>query len=134
MALWSVLNSRTRSVIESSSKTVMGHWPIESSNLSLSATPSRPESARAVGGGLEVLYRRLFHWSGWSRTFRGNVRYFRPETASGLAVIDIPAAVTKELGGIKQLKVKGVINGVEFTSNTMPLMTPLTLSCLRPPS
>src|SRR5437870_1420133 len=67
MALWSVLNSRTRSVIESSSKTVMGHWPIESSNLSLSATPSRPESARAVGGGLEVLYRRLFHWSGWSQ-------------------------------------------------------------------
>lgn len=54
------------------------------------------------------------------RTFRGNVRYFRPETASGLAVIDIPAAVTKELGGLKQLKVKGVINGVEFTSNTMP--------------
>jgi len=37
------------------------------------------------------------------------VRYFRPETASGLAVIDIPAAVTKELGGLKQLKV-----------NTMP--------------
>jgi len=56
-----------------------------------------------------------------SRTkFRGKVRYFRPEAASGLAVIDIPAGGTKELGGLKQMRVKGVINGVEFTSNTMP--------------
>lgn len=54
------------------------------------------------------------------KKFRGRVRYFQPEAASGLAVIDIPAAVTKELGGLKQLKVKGLINGVEFTSNTMP--------------
>src|SRR6266702_3995183 len=37
MARRPFLNSRTGSVIESSSKTVMGHWPIESSNLSLSA-------------------------------------------------------------------------------------------------
>ena len=29
--------------------------------------------------------------------FRGKVRYFRPEKASGLAVIDLRAAVTKEL-------------------------------------
>jgi hypothetical protein len=52
--------------------------------------------------------------------FRGKVRYFRPERASGLAVIDIPAAVTKELGGLKQMRVKGVGAGVEYTSNTMP--------------
>ena len=75
------------------SKTVMGHWPIESSNLSLSAMAER---------------------------FRGTVRYFRPEKASGLAVIEIPAAVAQVLGGLKQMRVKGRLNGVEFTSNTMP--------------
>ena len=43
MARRPFLNSRKRSVEESSSKTVMGHWPIESSNLSLSATSPRVE-------------------------------------------------------------------------------------------
>jgi Domain of unknown function (DUF1905) len=52
--------------------------------------------------------------------FRGKVRYFRPDKASGLAVIDVPPAVTKALGGLKQMRVKGRLNGVEFTSNTMP--------------
>jgi hypothetical protein len=52
--------------------------------------------------------------------FRGKVRYFRPEKASGLAVIDIPAAAARELGGLKQMKVKGRLNGVEYASNTMP--------------
>jgi uncharacterized protein DUF1905 len=75
------------------SKTVMGHWPIESSNLSLSAM---------------------------RKQFRGKVRYFRPDQASGLAVIDIPAAVAKELGGLKQMKVRGALNGVDYTSNVMP--------------
>jgi Domain of unknown function (DUF1905) len=52
--------------------------------------------------------------------FRGRVRYFRPEQQGGLAVIDIPADVTAKLGGLKQLKVRGRINGAEFSSNTMP--------------
>ena len=52
--------------------------------------------------------------------FRGKVRYFRPDKASGLAVIDIPASVTAKLGGLKQMKVRGALNGVEFASNTMP--------------
>ena len=52
--------------------------------------------------------------------FRGSVRYFRPEKASGLTVIDIPASVAKSLGGLKQMKVRGSINGVAFESNTMP--------------
>jgi len=52
--------------------------------------------------------------------FRGKVRYFRPEKASGLAVIDVPAAAAKELGGLKQMKVKGRLNGIEYMSNTMP--------------
>jgi hypothetical protein len=52
--------------------------------------------------------------------FRGFVRYFRPERASGLAVVDIPSDVTSVLGGLKQMRVRGTLNGAEFTSNTMP--------------
>ena len=48
------------------------------------------------------------------------MRYFRPEKASGLAVVDIPKDVTAELGGLKQMRVIGTINRVDFTSNTMP--------------
>lgn len=52
--------------------------------------------------------------------FRAKVRYFRPELKSGLAVVDIPKSVTTELGGLKQMKVRGKLNGVDFNSNTMP--------------
>ncbi len=53
-------------------------------------------------------------------SFRGKVRYFRLEKQAGLAVIDLPAKVTESLGGLKQMRVRGTLNGVEFTSNTMP--------------
>jgi hypothetical protein len=52
--------------------------------------------------------------------FEGKVRYFRPALQSGLAVIDIPRAVADGLGGLKQMRVHGRLNGVEFRSNTMP--------------
>jgi hypothetical protein len=52
--------------------------------------------------------------------FRGKVRHFRPELKSGLAVVDIPKAVAAELGGLKQMRVRGKLNGVDFNSNTMP--------------
>lgn len=52
--------------------------------------------------------------------FSGKVRYFRPEMKSGLAVMDIPKDVATDLGGLKQMRVRGTLNGVEFTSNTMP--------------
>jgi len=55
-----------------------------------------------------------------TKKFRGKVRYFRPDKASGLAVIDVPKDVTADLGGLKQMRVRGVLNGVEFTSNAMP--------------
>jgi hypothetical protein len=35
-------------------------------------------------------------------------------------VIDLPADVTAALGGLKQLRVQGSLNGHEFESNTMP--------------
>ena len=53
-------------------------------------------------------------------SFKGTVRFWRPEQASGLAVVDVPADVTATLGGLKQMRVRGTLNGVEFTSNTMP--------------
>jgi hypothetical protein len=52
--------------------------------------------------------------------FRGEVRFFRPELKSGLAVVDIPKTAATELGGLKQMRVRGKLNGMDFTSNTMP--------------
>ena len=52
--------------------------------------------------------------------FRGTIRYFRPELNSGLAVVDIPKAVATGLGGLKQMRVRGRLNRVDFNSNTMP--------------
>lgn len=52
--------------------------------------------------------------------FSGKVRFFRPEMRSGLAVMDIPKDVATYLGGLKQMRVRGTINGLAFTSNTMP--------------
>jgi hypothetical protein len=52
--------------------------------------------------------------------FRGTIRYFRPESEAGLAVVDIPKIVANGLGGLKQMRVRGKLNGVDFNSNTMP--------------
>ena len=57
---------------------------------------------------------------GDDRTFRSTVRYFHPEKGSGLTVADVPPDVTAELGGLKQLRVRAVVDGREFVSNTMP--------------
>ena len=52
--------------------------------------------------------------------FKGKVRYFRPALKSGLAVIDIPKTTADGLGGLKQMRVEGRLNGPSFKSNTMP--------------
>ena len=52
--------------------------------------------------------------------FSGKVRFFRPEMKSGLAVIDVPKELATHLGGLKQMRVRGALNGTEFSSNTMP--------------
>jgi len=52
--------------------------------------------------------------------FRSVIRYWRPEQAGGLAVADIPAEHVAALGGLKQQRVRGTINGVEFASSVMP--------------
>lgn len=35
-------------------------------------------------------------------------------------MVDIPDSVVAALGGLKQMRVRGAINGTDFTSNTMP--------------
>lgn len=52
--------------------------------------------------------------------FRGTIRYWRPEKAAGLAVVDIPADIATALGGLKQMRVRGILGGSAYTSNTMP--------------
>lgn len=52
--------------------------------------------------------------------FNGEIRYWRPERATGLAVVDIPNEAVAGLGGLKQLRVRGRINNADFVSNTMP--------------
>jgi hypothetical protein len=52
--------------------------------------------------------------------FAGQIRYWDPARASGLAVVDVPEAAVHGLGGLRQQHVAGTIGGVEFASNVMP--------------
>jgi hypothetical protein len=52
--------------------------------------------------------------------FVGTVRFWDPDAGKGLAVIDVPAPVATALGGLKQMRVSGTLNGIEFRSSTMP--------------
>ena len=52
--------------------------------------------------------------------FAGEIRYWNTERASGLAVVDMPAADIGALGGLKQQRVHGLIGGADFASNVMP--------------
>ena len=48
------------------------------------------------------------------------IRYWRPDQPGGLAVADVPRDHIASLGGLKQQRVRGTINGAEYTSNVMP--------------
>jgi hypothetical protein len=52
--------------------------------------------------------------------FTSAIRYWKPEQASGLAVVDIPPAVVAAFGGLKQQRVHGRIGQGDFVSNVMP--------------
>ena len=52
--------------------------------------------------------------------FQATIRYWRPERAGGLAVADVPNKYVAPLGGLKQMRVLGTINGAEYASNVMP--------------
>ena len=52
--------------------------------------------------------------------FSGQIRYWKPDQTSGLAVVDVPDDVAAALGGLKQQRVRGTIGSAEFASNVMP--------------
>jgi hypothetical protein len=52
--------------------------------------------------------------------FTGQIRYWKPEKAGGLAVADVPAPRVAALGGLKQQHVRGTIGGAPFASSVMP--------------
>jgi uncharacterized protein DUF1905 len=54
------------------------------------------------------------------KPFRATIRYFKPELKAGLAVLDVPKEVATGLGGLKQMRVKGTLNGGAFNSSLMP--------------
>jgi Domain of unknown function (DUF1905) len=51
--------------------------------------------------------------------FRGTVRRWREDKPGGLAVVDIPADLVPDLGGRRQMRVTGTLNGADFTGSTM---------------
>ncbi len=52
--------------------------------------------------------------------FAAQTRYWNAEKASGLAGADISALQVKEIGGLKQQRVRGTIGGADFASSVMP--------------
>ena len=52
--------------------------------------------------------------------FTGEVRYWKPERAGGLAVVDVPADQVAALGGLRQAHVRGTIGTATFESSVMP--------------
>src|SRR5262245_37345796 len=51
--------------------------------------------------------------------FRGTVRRFREDSPGGLAVVDVPAELVEKLGGRRQMRVTGTLNGAAYTGSTM---------------
>ncbi len=52
--------------------------------------------------------------------FNATIRHWNPEKGRGLAVADVPAEHVSALGGLKQQRVHGTLNGAAFTSSVMP--------------
>jgi hypothetical protein len=52
-------------------------------------------------------------------SFRGRVRPWDPSKGGGLAVIDVPAGLVDRLGGRRQYRVTGTINGASYAGSGM---------------
>jgi Domain of unknown function (DUF1905) len=52
-------------------------------------------------------------------TFRSRVRRWRDDAPGGLAVADIPPEIVTVLGGRRQYRVEGSLNGSSFRGSTM---------------
>ena len=48
------------------------------------------------------------------------IRYWRPELSGGMSATASPPEHVAALGGLKQARVRGTINGVEYVSNVIP--------------
>ena len=55
-----------------------------------------------------------------AQRFTGRIRYWDPDKASRLAVVDIPPEHVAPIGGLRQVQVHGTIGSADFTSNVMP--------------
>ena len=51
--------------------------------------------------------------------FSGRVRQWRDDKPGRLAVVDIPTDLVADLGGRRQMRVSGNLNGAPFTASTM---------------
>jgi hypothetical protein len=51
--------------------------------------------------------------------FRGRVRRWDETKPGGLAVVDVPAELVTALGGRRQYRVEGSLNGAPFGGSTM---------------
>jgi hypothetical protein len=51
--------------------------------------------------------------------FTSRIRYWNEEQQAGLAVADIPARFVESLGGRRQMRVSGTLNGRPFSGATM---------------
>jgi len=52
-------------------------------------------------------------------TFRSRVRRWDETKPGGLAVIDVPAELVEGLGGRKQYRVEGTLNGAAYRGSSM---------------
>jgi hypothetical protein len=53
-------------------------------------------------------------------SFSATVRFWNEEKQSGLSVVDVPDEHVAALGGLRQQRVHGTVNGAPFTSSVMP--------------
>jgi Domain of unknown function (DUF1905) len=51
--------------------------------------------------------------------FRGTIRHWKQDPPGGLAVVDVPPERVADLGGRRQYRVEGSINGSPFAGSTM---------------
>jgi hypothetical protein len=51
--------------------------------------------------------------------FRGRIRRWREDAPGGLAVVDIPDELVAQLGGRRQMRVSGTLEGRPFSGSTM---------------
>ena len=51
--------------------------------------------------------------------FRGRVRRFKEDAPGGLAVVDVPAELVGRLGGRRQYRVVGTLNGSDYAGSAM---------------